>query len=175
MTEPHNQPIEATAHDPRDPVLLAGIGRISVRWSFLEAVVEDTIAGFLKAQVEFVYTLTANINVSTRLAAIVALGQLRLSDTDFDNFEDIIKQISVLVPFRNKVVHGLWAETNFPGIAQVVAIKSARRLKQQIEYANECYLDWLAEEIQIRASNLMQFAQDFGLINAPDTSQQTTT
>jgi hypothetical protein len=172
MTDPSSQPIVATAHDPTDPILLAGIGRVSVRWAFLEAVVEDSIAGFLGASVEHVYTLTANINISTRLGAIVAVAELRLAETDFIAFKGVIKQLVELVPFRNKTIHGLWAETNHPGIAQVVAIKSAGRLKQQTEFVNEFYLHWLAEQIQIRAGSLMQFAQDFGLINKPDTSQQ---
>lgn len=167
MTEPPSGTIQARFWDTTDPTLLAGVGRVSIKWSFLEAVVEDCIAGFIGANVELVYTLTANISITTRLNAIQAVAQLRLTDDDFEYFVGIIQGIQKLVPFRNKVIHGLWAETNQIGIAQVVAIKSSHRLKQQLEYVNALYLDWLANEIMRTSTSLMQFAQDFGVIVPP--------
>jgi hypothetical protein len=139
MVASDDKPVELTSLNPSDPELLAAIGTVVIKWSFLEGVVEDSIAGFLKVDVSFVYTLTANINISSRLAAIIALSELRLKPNDFIEFRKIIDSITELVPCRNKVVHGLWTTTNYPEIYQVMAVKSARKLKFQ-RRIHKCYI-----------------------------------
>ena len=150
----------------KDEKMLAKLGEIVTLWAFAEAVVEDTIAGLLETEVLFAYTVTANVNISTRLRAVTALAHIRLDDFLFAEFDSIISQMSALVPFRNKLVHGLWAETSIPGIAQVAAIKSSNRLKRQNEYVNLDYLIWLSHQVERVATLLYGFGTRHGLIES---------
>ena len=88
---------------------------------------------------------------------------MRLAEDDFTYFETLIWRIRELVPYRNKVVHGLWAETE-TDIAQVSMIKSAGKLKFQTEYINLDYLEWLDGQAHDESVHLMRFGQKFGLI-----------
>jgi hypothetical protein len=146
--------------------MLQAIGTVITHWAYLEALIEDLTAGFMSAELTHVYTLTANINISTRLPAAVALAKLRLeSDDDLAEFQSLTKRVQTLAGFRNKVVHGLWAETGDPDIALVAAIKSAGKLKYQVEYINVQYLQWLDEQAHDVASQLLRrFGRRFGLL-----------
>ena len=151
--------------------ILRQIGTVVTHWAFFEAVIEDIIAGFLGSQLHWVYTITAEISISARIEGLRALARLRLNDTDFAIFQTRLDSFKQLVPFRNKVVHGLWAETNGSDLCQVSAVKSRGKLKFQTEYINAVYLDWLVEQIDTSGMAIFQFGQDFGVINKRDDSE----
>jgi hypothetical protein len=80
-----------------------------IYWSFGEAVVEDLIAGLVGVPPVHAYSLTANINISSRCQSIRALARQCLDHSDFAEFESALGQFEALIPLRNKLVHGLWS------------------------------------------------------------------
>lgn len=151
----------------RQPPILQRVGTAVTHWAFFEAVIEDMIAGFLESEIHWVYTITAELSISNRIEAIRGLARMRLGDTDFADIQAKLDHFKQLVPFRNKVVHGLWAETDDPDMCQVSAVKSRGKLKFQTEYMNTAYLDWLAEQIDEAGMAIFQFGQDYGVVNKP--------
>lgn len=148
----------------QDEKLLAKFADVVTIWAFGEAVVEDIIAGLLGTDVIVAYALTTNINISTRLKASLAIAHMRFETTLFEEFETLISEMQIFVPFRNKLVHGLWSESPYPGIALVATIKSSSRVKNQTEYINLEYLIWLSQELNRIILNLFNFGREHGLI-----------
>jgi hypothetical protein len=144
--------------------ILHRLGLVVMRCGFAEAVIEDLIAGFLGAETTHVYTLTANINVSTRLEALRALAVLRLEQEHYAELNTLISELKVFVPLRNKLVHGFWTETNDPDVAWVSLTKSSGRLKLQCEYVNSLYLDWLGERFFDVSLKLIDFGNKHELL-----------
>lgn len=165
---PNPQMPDATQINVRQESILRRIGTVVTHWSFFEAVIEDMIAGFLGSEIHWVYTLTSEQSISARIESIRALARLRLTEGDFSDFEARLNKFKEFVPLRNKVVHGLWAETPDPEICQVSSVRGRGRLKFQTEYMNADYLEWLDAEIYRAGMGLFQFGQDFGVINRPD-------
>jgi hypothetical protein len=161
-------PIYQDAEEPYSPILGA-LGQIVTHWSFGEAVVEDLIAGFLGANVRYVYPVTANINISTRCQSVKALAKLRLEAFDLAEFESALEQFEDLIPFRNKLIHGLWSDSDFPDIVLVSLVKSRGTARYQSEYVNLVYLQWLGRQIQRTALLLLHFGKRHGLIMSSST------
>ncbi len=149
-----------------DPEILTRIGLVVTTSSFLEAVIEDLIAGFLGTDVQWVYAITAEINMSTRIESLRTLARLRLSPEDFEDFESRLNGAKILVPFRNKIVHGLWTQVALD-FCEVAALRARGKLRMQIEYVNSFYLDWLVAQITAATMNLFVFGKVFGLEGFP--------
>jgi hypothetical protein len=144
-------------------------GRIIMQWSFAEALIEDLLAGMMGAELKYVWALTANINISTRIEALRAVGRMRLSASAFIEFESALDQFRMLVPFRNKLVHGLWTDSDDPSLAEVYVIKSSGKIKHQSEYVNLDYLNldylnWLTRQIEQTFTLLFGFGRRNGLL-----------
>jgi hypothetical protein len=154
--------VKPIARNITDPTVLAKIGEISMRWSFAESIVEDIIVGFLDTELRYSYVLTTNINISTRLQIVQALGHQRLEPADFEKLDSIVKFGSALAPLRNKVVHGLWSEANDPDVQFVEDYRSRGKLKYHAEWMTPDYLDWLAEQIRLFIAQLLDFGKRFG-------------
>jgi hypothetical protein len=154
--------IKVVSRNITDPAGLAKIGEVSMRWALVEAFVEDMIAGFMDAELRYTYVLTTNINISTRLQIVRALGLQRLTTDNFGKLDTILKSAEKLAPLRNKVVHGLWSETDQPSIYFVEDYRSRGKLKYHAEWLSLDYLGWLAEQVRLLGAQLLDFGRQFG-------------
>jgi hypothetical protein len=170
-----SEEIKLSYSNIQDEKMLAKLGDIVTLWAFAEAVIEDIIAGLLGTDVMYAYVVTANVNISTRLKAATALAHMRFDQSLYAEFASLIEQMTVLAPFRNKLVHGLWSEIpkeDGPGVARVAAIRAGNRLKRQNEYVNLEYLIWLANQIERIATLLFGFGKRHGLIESPNIARK---
>jgi|SRR3954447_22649446 hypothetical protein len=163
---PAGDPAEVVFVDIDNRETLALIGSVTTHFAYFEALIEDMIAGLMQADVADVYTLTANINISTRIPALLALARSKLEETDFKELSGITDMAKPIVTFRNKVVHGMWAKSDHPDIFVVSAVKSAGKIKYQVEYDTSEYLEWLDRQLHAVSTALLNFGREFGLIGS---------
>jgi hypothetical protein len=76
-----------------DTAILQAFGATMIHWSFGEAVVEDLIAGLLGVPPVHAYSLTANINISSRCHSIRALARQCLVASDFSEFDSALANL----------------------------------------------------------------------------------
>jgi len=77
-----------------------------------------------------------------------------------------------LVPFRNKLVHGLWSATGLPDTVTVSLVKSGNRLKHQTEFVNIAYLDWLDNQVTRATTLLFGFGSQHDLLGDVETGDE---
>jgi hypothetical protein len=79
-------------------------------------------------------------------------------------FESALGQFEALIPLRNKLVHGLWSETDDPEIARMSLVKSRGSVRHQSEFINLPYLEWLTRQMERATTLLFNFGLNHNLI-----------
>ncbi len=143
---------------------MAMLGRIVMNWAFAEHVLEDLISGMLGADVSQINAITANMATEYQIKSARSIARLRFDETGFKQFNTALRHFERLATFRNKLIHGFWAERDEDDQYTVSTIKSGGTLKTQTEYVNLHYLTWM--EIQVRAllTLMLGFGHHYGLI-----------
>jgi hypothetical protein len=143
---------------------MATLGRLLINWGFAEHTLEDLIAGIMGADISHVNALTANIATEYQIKSARTLARLRLDEAAFAQFDSALEQFEELIPFRNKLVHGFWAEHEHEDIWTVSSIKSTGHLKYQTEFVNAEYLAWLEGEVRRVMTLFFAFGEQHGLL-----------
>jgi hypothetical protein len=85
------------------------IGRVVVRWSKLEAAIEDTIWMFLGLDEDNGKLATKRLNADGKIQLLRSLGRRQITDQHLaTEFNEVLKLTVELAEDRNTVIHGLW-------------------------------------------------------------------
>ena len=148
------------------PDFLQAIGLVATNWSTLEMFVEEAIAGLLEVNTRgHIYALTANLQISTRLDAVVALAGMRLEPkNDLLELKRLVKQIDDLRPRRNRVIHAVWETTPDPAVAITHYMRSYRKLISRRDLIEVAEIERIAADIEATALEFNAFLREFGLL-----------
>jgi hypothetical protein len=103
------------------------IGRLVVRWSKLEAAMEELIWNLMNVDISVGRIVTARLDTTAKIRMLRQLGELALIETKFHKLSTHLDQIDILREDRNFIVHGTWG-TSLPDLeptASSIRIKSA--------------------------------------------------
>jgi hypothetical protein len=157
--------------DPKiDFYCMATLGRIAINWAFSEHILEDLIAGMLGAEPQHINALTANMATDYQIRSARTIARMRFDDLIFAQFDSALSQFEDLVSFRNKLIHGFWAEYEDSDIWTVSTVKSTGKLRYQSEYVNFDYLEWMEKQVRRVATLLIAFGEQHGLLSWSDAS-----
>jgi hypothetical protein len=87
------------------------IGRITVEWSKLEAVLDDLIWCFLDLPMEFGRTITTTMNAKSKVTMLRNLSTLTFDPLLQAYLKEHLDLVDILKDDRNFIVHGTWGRT----------------------------------------------------------------
>jgi len=152
--------------------IIVELGRLTTRWGWLEAVVEDMMAGLLGTEPPLLYPITADIAIGTRIKHLGLLAKLRIGvPADLQRLGIILASLSSLCGRRNAVIHGLWYRaTEDQEVAMVFETRPNKNaeIRQIGMYANAYYIEWLANDTARHTTTLHRFGLRYGLIKQAD-------
>src|SRR5260370_5578868 len=89
------------------PNILMALGQMTTRWGWLEATIENMIAGVLGTDPILLYPITADIAIGTRVKHLGLLARLRIGvPRDVKRLDIILRSLSLLCGRRNALIHG---------------------------------------------------------------------
>jgi hypothetical protein len=117
------------------PDFLVRIGRVSVRWSFVEALEGEFLSHLLAADPGGMYVITQNVAGSTITGWLRVLCKMRYTHaTSLDRLNDLFNRIDEARGERNSYIHGLWQNGPDSGacVVQTVRWDRAEVVKQEV-------------------------------------------
>ena len=154
--------------------IVVELGRLTTRWGWLEAVIEDCIAGLLGTEPPLLYPITADIAVGTRIKHLGLLAKLRIGEPpDLERLGVMLSGLNEICGRRNALIHGLWYRAaDDPEVAMVFETRPTKSalIRQIGMYANAAYIAWFVDELTRHTAALHAFGVRYRLIGKPDPS-----
>jgi hypothetical protein len=151
--------------------ILMELGRLTTCWGWLEATIENMMAGLLGTEPQLLYPITADLAIGTRIKHLGLLAKLRIGEPiDLERLEIILSSLNVLCGRRNALIHGLWyramGDTEVAVVLETRPNRNAKTRKTGM-YANAHYIEWLVDDVGHHTETLHKFALRYDLIQRP--------
>ena len=111
-----------------EPELLQQLGLVIVRWSLIEAWVNDLFVAMTEADAASMIVVTTNVSQSSITGWIRTLLDVRQTPPDLaEEIRDVLNEVDEIRNERNAFVHGLWFTTGPSNSAIVQSTRLERR------------------------------------------------
>jgi hypothetical protein len=132
---------------PVEPEILAGLGTVVSRWSYVDAYMAEFLAFLLQANPALMYVVTANVSASTVSDWIRTLLRVKhIPNEPPEEIMSLLADIDRIRGERNALVHGLWTP-HVSGSAEVQTVKWDRSEIVKVELVTRSDLDELVIDI----------------------------
>jgi hypothetical protein len=147
---------------PTEPEILAGLGTVVSRWSYVDGFMAEFLSFLLQANPALMYVLTADVSASTVSDWIRTLLRVRhIPNEPPEEIMSLLADIDRIRGQRNALVHGLWTRY-VSGSAAVQTVKWDRSEVVKVELVTRADLDELVMDIAEVTRKLLGIAERYG-------------
>jgi hypothetical protein len=120
------------------------IGRVTVEWARLEAMMQDAIWNILNVPLADGRVLTARMDARTKLQWLRTFAKRHVSDDDFKARSETLDLIELRQDDRNFITHGTWGTIQPDNVAVAMSL---RQKSPPDEILTESFPEWRMSDI----------------------------
>jgi hypothetical protein len=150
------------------PEIYTAIGEVVVAWSKLESILLSGIAMLLKTEDANAVAMASNMNISAQLDSALTLCHMVVAEPKRGALIGCLTTMKTMNTERNKIVHGMWQQTNKKHIAVCTTARAYGAPTEETQLRTPRSLANFTKQVRGVASDLAQAYVAAGLLVLPN-------